>query len=66
MIDRHKKIREIAAENPASLPVFDRLEIDYAARGDQTVEQACRSIGVTASELDLLISESSRGTRNDH
>lgn len=55
MITLQKKIGEIAAENPAAVKVFERLDIDYRRRGGESFAQASRQAGVTPAELFALI-----------
>jgi len=41
-----KTAGELAAENPATTRVFEKLGIDYCCRGNSTLEEACRAAGL--------------------
>ena len=64
-----KTVREIALENPTATRVFEKLGIDYCCRGNQLLEQACETAGVSLNTaLDSLDieEETSRSTRQVH
>ena len=46
-----KTIGDIAAENPAATAVFEKLGIDYCCGGGQTLDQACRAAGLSATDV---------------
>lgn len=46
-----RTVGEFAAAVPRCIPVFERLRIDFWCRGEQTIQQACREIAITPSEL---------------
>jgi regulator of cell morphogenesis and NO signaling len=50
-----KTVAELAIAQPSSIPVFQRLNIDYCCHGDQSVDQACKAAGLSAGELMRLI-----------
>lgn len=54
-MEQTNTIGELAVAMPASIPVLERLGVDYCCHGDQTIQQACRDAGVTAEELLRLI-----------
>lgn len=56
-----KTVREIALENPASMPVFESLGIDYCCGGQRRLNDACRSAGV---EVDYVLQLIDRAERN--
>jgi regulator of cell morphogenesis and NO signaling len=50
-----KTVRELAAENPASTRVFEKLGIDYCCGGNQSLREACLSANLQLHEvLDSL------------
>ncbi|HVY94773.1 MAG TPA: iron-sulfur cluster repair di-iron protein [Bryobacteraceae bacterium] len=50
-----KTVREIAAENPSSVRVFEKLGIDYCCGGRRPLAEACAEAGVPVERaLDLL------------
>jgi regulator of cell morphogenesis and NO signaling len=50
-------VADLALAIPRSIPVLERLRIDYCCHGGQPIEQACRDAGVTADELLKLIAQ---------
>jgi regulator of cell morphogenesis and NO signaling len=48
-------VAELAIAIPRSIPVLEKLHIDYCCRGTQPIDQACRRAGITAHELLSLI-----------
>jgi regulator of cell morphogenesis and NO signaling len=48
-------VAELATTLPQSIMVMEKLRIDYCCNGKQTIEQACRSNGITTDELFALI-----------
>lgn len=55
-----KTVREIALENPASMPVFESLGIDYCCGGERRLGDACQSAGVEVDYLQRLIEKAAR------
>ena len=51
-------VAELAIAIPSSIAVMERLQIDYCCHGQQTVDQACSSAGITSDELLRLIQAS--------
>jgi regulator of cell morphogenesis and NO signaling len=49
-------IGQLALELPNAIAVFEKWDIDYCCRGGRTLEEACRTAGVTAGELLAAIS----------
>lgn len=45
-IETTKPVGEIAAENPASIPVFEALKIDYCCGGNRSLRDACALAGI--------------------
>ncbi|MEO8218003.1 MAG: iron-sulfur cluster repair di-iron protein [Acidobacteriota bacterium] len=60
-----KTVAELATTFPHSIPVLEKLGIDYCCKGQQTVEQACSRRGVTPNELLDLISSAPRPSTGD-
>ena len=50
-----KTAGELAAENPATARVFEKLGIDYCCGGAHTLEQACRAAGVTPEQVNAQL-----------
>lgn len=48
-------IADLAVAMPQSIPVLERLGIDYCCNGQQTIEGACRAGGISTDELLALI-----------
>lgn len=46
-----KAVGQIAAELPASIPVFERWGIDYCCGGDVRLAEACRQRGLSPEQL---------------
>ena len=46
-----KTVRELALENPAATRVFEKLGIDYCCGGTRTLDEACRTAGVSVSQV---------------
>ncbi|HUA84692.1 MAG TPA: iron-sulfur cluster repair di-iron protein [Bryobacteraceae bacterium] len=55
-----KTVREIALEHPASMPVFESLNIDYCCAGDRRLADACRNAGIEVDHLLRLIDRAER------
>jgi regulator of cell morphogenesis and NO signaling len=53
-----KTIADLVIGTPSSIPILERLGIDYCCHGQQDVYQACRSAGVTTGELMKMIEAS--------
>lgn len=58
-----KTVREIAIENPASMPVFESFGIDYCCGGERLLSDACRRAGVDVDHILLLIEKADRDSR---
>jgi regulator of cell morphogenesis and NO signaling len=52
---RPNTVAELAIAIPGSIPVFQRLKIDYCCHGDQSIQSACAAVGLTGQELMTLI-----------
>ena len=62
-----KTVREIALENPASLPVLESFGIDYCCGGGRLFPEACARAGVDPDHLRLLIEKAERDfSARDH
>lgn len=59
-----KTVREIALENPASMPVFESLGIDYCCGGERRLDDACRSAGVEVDRVLRLIGRAEHDTNS--
>ena len=46
-----KTVGEIAAEHPASVRVFEKLQIDYCCGGGRPLAEACRERGLSADQV---------------
>lgn len=46
-----KTVGAIAAELPASIPVFEKFGIDYCCHGDLTLSEACQARGLSAEAI---------------
>src|SRR5205085_2852584 len=53
-------IGELAVAMPEAIPVLEKLGIDYCCHGEQSVQQACGSVGISADQLLQLISEAEK------
>lgn len=50
-----KTVADLALAAPSSIPVFERLGIDYCCNGREELSLACREAGVTVQELTEMI-----------
>src|SRR5579863_5524854 len=59
-----KTVREIAIENPAAVPVFESLGIDYCCGGQRSLSEACERAKVPLDQTLQLIAkaQAERGT----
>ena len=48
-------VAELAVAIPRSIPVFERLQIDFCCNGKRPIAQACNEAGITVDELMTLI-----------
>jgi regulator of cell morphogenesis and NO signaling len=55
-----KTVREIALENPAAVPVFETLGIDYCCGGQRPLSEACERANVSVSRAVEMIAEAQR------
>jgi regulator of cell morphogenesis and NO signaling len=46
-----KTVRELALEIPAATRVFERLHIDYCCGGNRTLDEACKTAGVSVERV---------------
>jgi regulator of cell morphogenesis and NO signaling len=46
-----KTVRELAVEIPAATRIFERLHIDYCCGGHRTLDEACRTAGVSVERV---------------
>src|SRR3954466_15845101 len=51
-VDTAKTVRELAAELPDAIRVFEKFGIDYCCGGHRTLEQAC---SVSKSQVDAVL-----------
>jgi regulator of cell morphogenesis and NO signaling len=56
-----KTVGEIAAENPSSVRVFEKYEIDYCCGGRIPLADACRARGIQAADLERELSQAAAG-----
>jgi regulator of cell morphogenesis and NO signaling len=50
-----KTVRQFAVKNPVATRIFEKLGIDYCCGGNQPLEQACETAGISMDEvLDAL------------
>ncbi len=64
-----KTVRELAVENSAATRIFEKVGIDYCCGGGQSLEQACKTAGVSTDQvLDSLemAEETARASRKEH
>lgn len=59
-----KTVREIAAEHPASLRVFESLGIDYCCGGGKLLGEACMRAGVDLDRALLMIERAERESQS--
>lgn len=65
-IDTQIPIGTIAADQPSSLPIFDRFGLDYCCHGDRSLAEACQAAGVPLSNvIDALKSAPTVPTATD-
>jgi len=68
MIAIGKAVGRIAAELPGSIPVLEKFGLDYCCHGDQSLEQACLSRGLSpeavAAEIEAVVSQSPHPARD--
>lgn len=50
-------IADLALTLPKSIPVLERLGIDYCCHGGQSIQQACAAVEITSDELLKMIEE---------
>ena len=58
----NRTVGNIAATQPASLRVFDRLGIDYCCGGKQSLEEACASANVAADKVLDMLADAARNS----
>jgi len=58
-----KTVREIAIENPASMPVFESFGIDYCCGGERRLSDACARTGVDLDQVLLLVEKAERDSQ---
>jgi regulator of cell morphogenesis and NO signaling len=51
----HTPLRQIAAEHPAALSIFDRFEIDLCRLGDRSLAEACATLRISADQVEEKI-----------
>lgn len=49
-------LRQIAAEHPAALSIFDRFEIDLCHMGDKSLDEACAALHISTQQVEEKIS----------
>ena len=68
MIHPTKAIGQIAAELPGSIPVLEKFGLDYCCHGDQSLEQACLSRGLSpdaiVAEIEAAVSQAPEPARD--
>src|ERR1041385_3163500 len=50
-------IAELVLSMPKSIPVLERLGIDYCCHGGQSIQQACSGASISAEELLAMIDD---------
>ena len=50
-------IADLVLSMPKSIPVLERLGIDYCCHGGQSIQQACSGASITAEELLTMIAD---------
>ena len=56
-------VKDIAAENPSSISVFERYGIDFCCNGQRTLSEACRLSGADSQEVIQEINASAVSTQ---
>jgi regulator of cell morphogenesis and NO signaling len=59
-IDPHQPLQDIATKIPGSIPVLDKLGIDYCHQGFEPLADACLRRGLTLDEVLTLLEEGRR------
>jgi regulator of cell morphogenesis and NO signaling len=63
-----KTVGEIASENPATVRVFEKYQIDFCCGGKMPIEEACRQRGIDAdglmAELEKVSSEEPKESKD--
>ncbi len=57
-IDPHRSLQQIAIEIPGSIPVLDRLGIDYCHQNLESLDNVCRVRGLATDDVLALLEES--------
>jgi regulator of cell morphogenesis and NO signaling len=50
-VTTEKTVRELALEIPAATRIFEKLHIDYCCGGNRSLDEACRSAGVSIESV---------------
>ena len=58
----NQTVGQIAAENPSSVRVFEKLRIDYCCGGKLPLTEACERAGIPVADAVTLLNESDRPT----
>ncbi|MBV9085019.1 MAG: iron-sulfur cluster repair di-iron protein [Acidobacteriaceae bacterium] len=66
-IDTAQTVREIVQQNPAAVPVFEALGIDYCCGGGKSLEDACKTRNLPVDKVltDLRDALVARPTKDD-
>jgi regulator of cell morphogenesis and NO signaling len=65
-MSRPTTVAELAIAIPRSIPVLERLGMDYCCHGERSIQNACTDAGITTDELMTLIDvePAAAGVRN--
>lgn len=59
-------IGELAVAMPEAIPILERLGIDYCCHGEQSVQKACGSVGISTDELLQMIGGTAKAATTAH
>jgi len=59
-----KTVRDLALESPSATRVLEKLGIDYCCGGDQTLEQACRTVDLPVAQVLDSLAEAERASQS--
>jgi regulator of cell morphogenesis and NO signaling len=60
-LDANATLGEFAAHRPSSIPVFERLNLDYCCGGKRTLAEACRARALEPDRVLTAIADEERG-----
>ncbi|HUX28285.1 MAG TPA: DUF542 domain-containing protein [Terracidiphilus sp.] len=57
MTTANQPLREIAADHPAAVPIFERFGIDLCAMGEKSLTEACAALSLSTEQLQEKLAE---------